>query len=160
MEATVSLFANCVAAGFLPPILVLRFRELPDKPWPLSIAGISVFLTTDRFYHPLDFGDSGNGEPIDLVVDSQYQALQQRIFPSWSNIKHLATQLMQRGLDVLRVEWLAVRFVADVKGRSATRLALSSSSMCWTCGLRLRVQCKGKKVRRFVSEEAYRCRSR
>ena len=40
-------FPTVVAFGVFLPMLVLRFKTLPPKPWPIAVAGLPAFFTTD-----------------------------------------------------------------------------------------------------------------
>ena len=40
-------FPTAIAIGVFPPMLVLRFKTLPPKPWPVAVAGLPTFFTTD-----------------------------------------------------------------------------------------------------------------
>lgn len=43
-----SAFPTATAVGVYPPMVVIRFQHLPPKPWPLTVAGLPAFLTTDE----------------------------------------------------------------------------------------------------------------
>src|SRR5271170_223814 len=41
-----SLFPTTFGMDFAPPFLIIRVRKLPPRPWPLTVAGMAVRLTT------------------------------------------------------------------------------------------------------------------
>jgi hypothetical protein len=65
--AIISAFPNCHAVGLSPPYLVLRFSQLPPKPWPLSAAGLPLYLTTDQYGDPEDFGLIGRAGTLSIT---------------------------------------------------------------------------------------------
>lgn len=40
-------------------MLVIRLRQYPPKPWPISIAGLPAWFTTDDLAEPIQFGVPG-----------------------------------------------------------------------------------------------------
>lgn len=42
--------------GVIGGFLVVHFVELPPKPWPISVAGLPHFMTTDMFVIPWSMG--------------------------------------------------------------------------------------------------------
>ncbi|GAM33385.1 hypothetical protein TCE0_004r00242 [Talaromyces pinophilus] len=47
--------------GVMGGFLVVYFVELPPKPWPISVAGLPLFMTTDHFALPPSLGRPGGG---------------------------------------------------------------------------------------------------
>ena len=66
-KAIFSAFPNCHAVELSPPYLVLRFSQLPPKPWPLSAAGLPLYLTTDKYEDPEDFGLMGRAGTLSIT---------------------------------------------------------------------------------------------
>ena len=56
-----SLFPTCFKLSFAPPFLILACRKLPAKPWPVTVAGMPLYLTTDGEASPMDCGRTGRG---------------------------------------------------------------------------------------------------
>src|ERR1700722_3542385 len=54
------LFPSQLGAGVIGPFLVITVKELPAKPWPVSVAGLPLFLTTNMCETPWEFGKTGN----------------------------------------------------------------------------------------------------
>lgn len=42
------------------PFLIVHVNKLPSKPWPVSVAGIALFLTTNQFELPWKLGLAGD----------------------------------------------------------------------------------------------------
>nr|AGN71621.1 hypothetical protein 2379 [Monascus pilosus] len=59
-EVLSGLFPAYSGAAVLGPFLVIYVKELPPKPWPLSVAGLPLFLTTEDFKVPWTIGTAGN----------------------------------------------------------------------------------------------------
>jgi hypothetical protein len=45
-----ALFPNVVEISIRPPIILFKFKQLPPKPWPLTVAGISCVFTDNDEY--------------------------------------------------------------------------------------------------------------
>ena len=111
------LFSGCVRFDYLPPMMVFRFKVLPAKPWPLTVARVPAFFTTDAEHHPIDFGEMGySKDPIKILVEGPSGGLKHNEWPGWRSIESLAEELIARGFDVARVEWFGVRFLVHVRG--------------------------------------------
>jgi hypothetical protein len=54
----------------MPPYVIIRVRTLPPKPWPFTVGGLPLWLTTGEFDDCFDYGRTGRGpkalEHIDL----------------------------------------------------------------------------------------------
>jgi hypothetical protein len=65
-----NLFPTTFAAEVIPPYVIIRVRTLPPKPWPFTVGGLPLWLTTDEFGDCFDRGRTGRGrkalEHIDL----------------------------------------------------------------------------------------------
>lgn len=58
-ETIGKLFPHHFGTGILGPFLVISVRELPPKPWPVSVAGLPLFLTTKMADIPWNIGKPG-----------------------------------------------------------------------------------------------------
>ncbi len=47
LEQIMAVFPTCYAATLMNPLLILHYETLPPRPWPLTIAGLPVYLTTE-----------------------------------------------------------------------------------------------------------------
>lgn len=63
-----SLFPTTFEVEVIPPILLIRVRVLPPKPWPMTVAGMPLRLTTDPDEECFKRGMVGRGgkELIDI----------------------------------------------------------------------------------------------
>lgn len=59
MAQLVTLFDGVEAVGLYPPFLIFRVKKLPPKPWPLTVAGMPVYITTDDEDSAIDRGIGG-----------------------------------------------------------------------------------------------------
>lgn len=55
----VEVFQTALSVGIFPPAIVVRFKTLPEKPWPLTVAGLPVLFTTDQDTIGFDYGRLG-----------------------------------------------------------------------------------------------------
>jgi len=58
------LFPTTFDVSVLPPFLVIRVRQLPPKPWPFTISGLPVQVTTTEYDEPLKKGILAGGPKI------------------------------------------------------------------------------------------------
>jgi len=70
------LFPTTFAAEVVPPYVIIRVRTLPPKPWPFTVGGLPLWLTTDKFADCFDRGRTGKGrkalEHIDLQRKEEF----------------------------------------------------------------------------------------
>ena len=59
-----AVFPTCYAATLMNPLLILHYETLPPRPWPLTIAGLPVYLTTELKLSPLPLGLPAGGSPL------------------------------------------------------------------------------------------------
>ncbi len=52
-------FPSAISVGIFLPTIVVRFKTLPEKPWPLTVAGLPVVFTTDQDTIGFDYGRLG-----------------------------------------------------------------------------------------------------
>jgi hypothetical protein len=52
-------FPNAESIGVYPPMIVVRYKVLPVKPWPISVAGLPAFFTTDMESMGFEYGKAG-----------------------------------------------------------------------------------------------------
>lgn len=52
-------FPSAISVGIFLPTIVVRFKSLPEKPWPLTVAGLPVVFTTDQDTIGFDYGRLG-----------------------------------------------------------------------------------------------------
>jgi hypothetical protein len=70
------LFPTTFAAEVAPPYVIIRVRTLPPKPWPFTVGGLLLWLTTDESAGCFDRGITGKGpkalEHIDLQRKDEF----------------------------------------------------------------------------------------
>lgn len=59
-EVLQNLFPSQTGVAVFGPFLTVYVDELPPKPWPVSVAGLPLFLTTNVFDTPWTIGTPGN----------------------------------------------------------------------------------------------------
>ncbi|KAI9772964.1 MAG: hypothetical protein M1840_008846 [Geoglossum simile] len=65
------LFPTTFAAEVAPPYVIIRVRTLPPKPWPFTVGGLLLWLTTDELEHCFDPGKVGKGKKMLEHIDLQ-----------------------------------------------------------------------------------------
>ena len=56
-----TLFPTQFALTVVPPMLTIHVRMLPPKPWPLTVTGLPLYLTTGEWNTRYDHGRPGAG---------------------------------------------------------------------------------------------------
>lgn len=56
-----NLFPTQFGLSVVPPMLTIHVRTLPPKPWPLTVAGLPLYITTEEWDTGYDFGKQGVG---------------------------------------------------------------------------------------------------
>ena len=69
VKEIMSTFSTCYCVDLMSPMLILRCRQLPPAPWPLTVAGVPVWLTTDPDHYPLEIGQPAGGIPSVLTME-------------------------------------------------------------------------------------------
>ena len=100
-----ALFPTCYAVGHLPPFLVIRVQELPPKPWPISVAGLPLFLTESLDEQPLDWGIMTAGPKVDISAEL---CLWKN--PSLDAIASIFRFFSDLGATIDRIQWWGVGF--------------------------------------------------
>lgn len=62
-EVLMKLFPTQYAVTIVPPLITIHVRTLPPKPWPLTVAGLPLYLTTDESTTGYHHGKQGFGPP-------------------------------------------------------------------------------------------------
>ncbi|KAL8713201.1 MAG: hypothetical protein Q9220_002722 [cf. Caloplaca sp. 1 TL-2023] len=64
------LFPTSTALNWIPPFIVVVCDVLPPKPWPITVAGVALYLTDDpEDLFPIPVGVSARGANIDLPIE-------------------------------------------------------------------------------------------
>jgi hypothetical protein len=65
-RAIMSLFPTCISVTFSPPFLIVVCTKLPIKPWPVTVAGLPLYLTADHDASPINLGKNSRGPKISI----------------------------------------------------------------------------------------------
>ena len=68
-----NLFPTTYSVGLHGLFLIFRVRRLPPKPWPLSVAGLPFYITTDEWNSPWIRGRHGLGGKILEDLNAQHR---------------------------------------------------------------------------------------
>ena len=55
-EMILKAFLTSLSVGIFLPTIVVRFQTHPKKPWPLTVAGLTVEFTMDEDTVSFDYG--------------------------------------------------------------------------------------------------------
>jgi hypothetical protein len=66
-----NLFSTTFVVEIRSPFLIIRVHTLPPKPWPLTIGGLPVRFTTDKYDTCFDYGKGGKGPKALTHLDLQ-----------------------------------------------------------------------------------------
>lgn len=58
------LFPSIIGVDVFPPYLIIRVKVVPPRPWPLTIGGLPVQFTTDKWAEVFHRGRSGRGHRV------------------------------------------------------------------------------------------------
>lgn len=122
-EEILSMFPTAYAVGFSPPMLVVRLREYPPKPWPISIAGLPAWFTTDNEAEPIQFG-----------VPGRQHGILENTLPIWhppsqSFFKVIVEAFQQDfGVSVFSVMWMGSWFLITIPNEIQPKLLPSKIS--------------------------------
>ena len=67
LEWIMAVFPTCYAATLMNPLLILHYETLLPRPWPLTIAGLPIYLTTKSDDFPLELGLPAGGSPLFFI---------------------------------------------------------------------------------------------
>ena len=60
-KVIMGLFPTSYEVVSQPPFIIVRCQQLPPRPWPVTIAGLPLFLTTDKHAEPMNIGRESGG---------------------------------------------------------------------------------------------------
>lgn len=66
VNAILDLFPTAFNLSIQNPLIVVTCLQLPPKPWPLTVAGMPLYLTTDSKTIPLKLGLGARGPKIEI----------------------------------------------------------------------------------------------
>jgi hypothetical protein len=122
-DMIMALFPTTFSVGFLPPVLIIRCVNLPPKPWPVTVAGVPAWFTSDEDTYPVPLGMTG----------LKGKALADYALPLWKTpttsefTKVLESLHHDFGVEALSVLWTGIRFIITIP--IGTTLGRKSSSI-------------------------------
>lgn len=106
-ETIMGLFPTCFRLSFTPPFLVVACSELPSKPWPVTVAGMPLYLTTDAECSPMDLGLSASGPKASVEA-----SIQRWQTPEIETFKKLFIVFDKLQANIHRIQWIGWGFLA------------------------------------------------
>lgn len=103
--AITALFPTSFQLTFTPPFLIIACFKLPAKPWPVTVAGMPLYLTTDKECSPMDLGRTASGskayveasiEPWQMLEIETFEKLLALFAELSANIRQLEPTRMDR----------------------------------------------------------------
>jgi len=112
LREIMSLFPTCFAIILRSPFVVVACRALPAEPWPVTVAGMPLYLTTNAKDVPIVHGKSFSGP--ETSVESR---LEETRTPGLDTFKELFRQFDGLDARIYRIQWINGSFVAfGIKG--------------------------------------------
>lgn len=106
-EVIFSLFPTSYRMTLRPPYLTVFCTQLPPKPWPVSVAGLPLFLTDDNNKSPINYGLHAYG-PKAFVKSS----ISLWKTPDLEAVREVFDVLDNLGANIRRLQWTGVGFLA------------------------------------------------
>lgn len=106
-HAIMDLFPTSFKVSLTSVFLVVVCKELPAKPWPVTVAGLPLYLTTDTDAEPMDCGLTGRGPK--LSVDSSISRWHTPSMQAFQQIYDLFDSL---NANINRIQWIGSSFLA------------------------------------------------
>ena len=108
-----AVFPTCYAETLMNPLLILHYETLPPRPWPLTIAGLPVYLTTELKLSPLPLGLPAGGSPLEIGATVCLWKT-----PTVDAMMEIFQGFDARKLPIKAIRWFGVRFLVEVEGES------------------------------------------
>ena len=102
-----ALFPTCYNLTISPPFLIIVCRSLPAKPWPVTVAGWPLYLTTDPEANPIDIGLFSHGPKQTIEGDIGIQKM-----PTLQVFINLFAMFKKLGAKIERIQWTGYYFLA------------------------------------------------
>ena len=106
-EAIFDLFPTCFRLKTQPPFIVVCCETLPPKPWPVTLAGLALYLTSDSNVEPLDIGLQSLGP--DLAIPAEIHRTQ---LPKLETFIEVFNALDMYDIGVTKLQWVSGMFFA------------------------------------------------
>jgi len=111
LEQIMAVFPTCFAATLMIPLLILRYETLPPCPWPLTIAVLPVYLTTELKLSPLPLGLPAGGSLLEIGATVCVWKT-----PTVDAMMEIFQGFDARKLLIKAIRWFRVRFLVEVEG--------------------------------------------
>lgn len=111
VKIILDLFPTAFKLSLQNPFLVVTCVQLPPKPWPLTVAGMPLYLTTDPNATPLKLGLGAKGSRLN--IDDDFKRYDQ---PTLETFKKVFEALDERGIHLIRLQWVGWRFLGFLSG--------------------------------------------
>lgn len=105
-EAIFGLFPSAYRMSIHPPFLIIFCKKLPPKPWPVSVAGLPLFLTDDN-ESPINYGLSSHGPKASVK-----SSLSLWKTPDLGAFQEVFNVLDDLGANIRRLQWIGTGFLA------------------------------------------------
>jgi hypothetical protein len=106
-DLIIALFPTTFSISFLPPVVIIPCVNLPPKPWPVTVAGVPAWFTSDEGTYPVPLG----------MVGLKGKALEDHALPLWKTpttsefSKVIESLNNDFGVETLSVLWAGTRFL-------------------------------------------------
>ena len=101
------LFPTSYRMTLRPPFLIIYCTKLPPKPWPVSVAGLPLFLTDKEDVLPMDWGLPGRGPKA--TINS---SISRWTTPDLKAFEEIFELLDGLGARIDRLQWIGTGFLA------------------------------------------------
>ena len=106
-QAIMELFPTSFKISLKSVFLIVACIKLPAKPWPTTVAGLPLYLTTDADAEPMDCGLTSRGPK--LSVDS---SITRWHTPSMQAFQQIHALLDSLNANINRIQWIGWSFLA------------------------------------------------
>ena len=117
-------FPGCTSVAYAPPFLVVSWKELPMKPWPLTVGGFPLYYAKQTYFipspngpvipeygRPPTFGKTGINVP--MMKEAAHQ-LNDGVYPGNLFIKRLTQLFVEQGVGLIFLGWSGMFWYAEV----------------------------------------------
>lgn len=111
VNTILDLFPTAFNLSIQTPLIVVACLQLPPKPWPLTVAGMPIYLTTDSNANPLKLGLGARGPKIE--IDYPIKKYQQ---PTLQTFQKVYEALDNRNIFLTRLQWVGWPFLGFLSG--------------------------------------------
>ena len=105
-DVILGLFPSSYRMSIRPPFLIVFCKELPPKPWPLSVAGLPLFLT-DHNESPINYGLYSHGPAASVKPSISLWKT-----PDLGAFQEVFNVLDDLGANIRRLQWIGTGFLA------------------------------------------------